>query len=78
MSNVTPNSPEHPPRRRMFASGRIPARAARGPVTHLTARIDSAALRIPSTVIPQSDVEAFVIAVEKAAEKRAAMLQAAA
>lgn len=58
-----------PPRRRLFAVGRITPKGAPAPVTHLSAHIDGAALRIRSTMIPQIDAGAFVVELEYAAQR---------
>jgi hypothetical protein len=59
---------EHP-RRRLFASGRIAPKGTTAPVTHLAAHIDTATIRISSTMIPQVDAGAFVVEMEAAAER---------
>ena len=55
------------PRRRLFASGRIAPKGTTAPITHLAARIDGAALRISSTMIPQVDAGGFLVQLEAAA-----------
>jgi hypothetical protein len=57
------------PRRRLFASGRIAPTGTTAPITHLSARIDDAGLRISSAMIPQSDAGGFVVEMEAAAER---------
>ena len=64
MDNVAPSS-----RRRLFAAGRIAPKGTTAPITHLTAMIHTATLRITSTMIPQVDAGGFVVEMERAAEK---------
>ena len=63
------NLPTNRPRRKLFASGRIAPKGTTAPVTHLVAHIGGASLRISSTMIPQIDAGAFVVEMERAAEK---------
>lgn len=61
--------PTNRPPRKLFAFGRIAPKGTTGDVTHLAARIGGAGLRITSTMIPQVDAGAFVVEMERAAEK---------
>jgi hypothetical protein len=64
MEKLTPS-----PRRRLFASGRIAPKGTTAPITHLAAHIDTATLRISSTMIPHADAGAFVVELEAAAQR---------
>jgi hypothetical protein len=57
------------PRRRLFAAGRIAPKGTTTPITHLSAHIDGATLRISSTMIPQCDAGSFVVEMEAAAQR---------
>ena len=63
------NLPTNRPRRKLFASGRIAPKLSRDEAVRLTAQIDTAGLRITSTIIPQCDAGYFVVEMEAAAQR---------
>ena len=57
------------PRRRVFAAGRIAPKGTTAPVTHLSAHLGSAGLRITSLTIPEHAARGFIVELEAAAQR---------